>query len=219
MEQESLSFLLAKYFTIKGTVALPGIGVISRHYISASFGSGRTIEPPSFQFAFDNLSDSPTNSQLSYLSGKSGNSKDEVIDSLRQLGQDILYFLQTERRLDWSGIGVFQKDDDGFLSFQAKTVSTQYFESKESIEVEQPVLFNEDKKIDIQTEADEERFEQISDVEAEPVTNSGRKFIILIILICIAIFSFRFFMGHFDLLGPTSQKIHPVNPSATFKQF
>jgi hypothetical protein len=225
MEQVNLPFLLSKYFTIKGSVVIPGVGSINRKYISACISERQNIEAPTCLFMFDKDSDSPSIHQLSYLSGKSGFSLDEVVHTLKELGNEILSYLQKEGKLEWTGIGIFQTDEDGVVSFQAKTISTRYFEPRGSRVVEKPSSFTaeDNRDIIIETEEATEKIEETVTYtpleEPETVENTSNKFALLIILICLALLSFRFFMGQFDPLGPTFQKLNPPPPPATFQKF
>ena len=220
MGQEKISFLLSKYFSLKGAVVVPGIGMVRREHMHAQRSQNDFVDPPSYTFSFDGYALSPSENQVTYISVKTGFSFADVLLFLDQLGKDISAFLDRERKLDWSGVGVFQKDEDGIVTFHAKTISTLYLKPLFYNIIEKPI--SEDFSNVIDTPVSDQQALTASEELLEenvPAQIHSHKFALLIILICFVIFSLRFFMGHFEFLGPTIEKIHPIQPPAQYQKY
>jgi hypothetical protein len=220
MGQEKISFLLSKYFSLKGAVVVPGIGLLRREHMHAQRSHNDFVHPPSYTFSFDGYALSPSENQVTYISVKTGFSFADVLLFLDQLGKDISAFLDRERKLDWSGVGVFQKDEDGLVTFHAKTISTLYFKPLFPNDIEKPISDEFSTVIDT-ANSDQQDLTTSEELLEEngPTRYNPAKFALFIILICMAIFCFRFFMGHFEFLGPTIEKIQLKQPPAQYQKY
>lgn len=201
--------------------------MVRRVRASASHQEANQVyEPPFFQIHIDlNTVDIPSR-QHQYLVERTGTTIQEIKQMLEDLGQFICRYLEKERKLDWLGIGLFHMDEDGLISFQTKTISTQYFlpvayqkvtleEKSASIDVD---LIKDD-GIELESETIVDENEIIEEEELSYGWQPWQKFALMLFLLAAMIFSIRFFMGDFNVLGPTLQKIHPKAPSATYSQY
>jgi hypothetical protein len=226
MQFEQLSFLLSKYYFLSGSVFIPGLGMISRQRTSSLHQpENMTYDPPSFLIQFDHQAERDPQRQLHYLVAKTGNAIQEMQDQLLVLGQSICRYLENERKLEWLGIGSFHMDEEGDISFQPKTISTHYFVpvAYQQLVQKNTTESTEEKIYEVkQEEPETESVVESEEYAEEDQINVGwqpwQKFALMIVILSALFLSIRFFMGNFDPLGPTLQKLHPKSAPATYSK-
>lgn len=182
-------------------------------------------DPPTFQIQFQDHPEYDLQIQLQYLVARTGNALQEVQQLLLDLGQSICRYLEKERKLEWFGIGSFHMDEEGAISFQSKTMPTRYFIPVvyQQFERENSTASIEEKVYESENpEPETDDIVEIEEHTDEEQVNSGwqpwQKFALLIIVLSVALFTVRFFMGNFNPLGPTLQKLHPKVAPATYSK-
>jgi hypothetical protein len=216
MATENLSLLLSKYFGLNGRVVIPGIGLLNRIYDSAANQFvDKKYQPPTYKILFDEKSWLVPQSQLKYISRFTGYALNEIQVYLEELGRSIFAALEKDRKIEWIGMGLFQMDEDGVVSFQPRHTQTQYLNEITYAHVirknvEHSIIVGASEKTNHEME---EYFEELKNQQH---WKSWQKLAIIISLISLAIILVRFTMGNFLPLGPTYEKLDTKFPAATY---
>lgn len=216
MAIENLSILLSRYFGLSGKVVIPGVGLLSRLHDSASNQFiNKKFQPPSYNIVFEDKTSVVPQGQLNYISRLTGDAFYEIHGYLEELGRSIYAALEKDRKIEWIGMGLFQMDEDGVLSFQPKHAQTLYLKE---ITYTHVIRKNVEHSIIVGTseKTNHEMEEYFEDLKNQPYWKSWHKLALIIILISLTIVLVRFTMGNFGLFSPTYQSIHPKFPDATY---
>jgi hypothetical protein len=216
MAIDNLSLLLSKYFGLSGRVVIPGLGLLNRLHESAlNQFVDKNYHPPTYKIVFEDKSSVVPQGQLQYISRLTGTALHEIHGYLEDLGRSVYAALVRDRKIEWIGMGLFQMDDDGIVSFQPRHSSTKYLNDIKYIhvvrkEVEHSIIVGASEKTNHEME------EYFEDLKNRSYWQTWQKLALFIMLISLTIVLIRFAMGNFGLLGPAYQNLHPTFPEATY---
>lgn len=216
MAIENLSLLLSKYFGLSGRLVIPGIGLLNRIHDSATHQFvDKKYHPPTHKIIFEDKSSLVPQAQLTYLSRLTGSTLLEIQGRLEELGRSIYAALEKDRKIEWMGMGVFQMDVNGKVSFEPRNASVQYFKE---ISYTHVIRKNAEHAIivGVSEKTNHEMEDYLEDLKNQPSWQTWQKLALIILLISLAIVLIRFTMGNFDPLGPTYENLDPKFPAATY---
>lgn len=216
MAIENLSLLLSKYFGLSGRVVIPGIGLLNRIHDSATHQFvDKKYHPPTYKIIFEVKTSLVPQAQLTYLSRLTGSTLHEIQGHLEELGRSIYAALERDRKIEWMGMGLFQMDLDGMVSFEPRNASVQYLKE---ISYTHVIRKNAEHAIivGVSEKTNHEMEDYLEDLKNQPSWQTWQKLALIILLISLAIVLIRFTMGNFDPLGPTYENLDPKFPAATY---
>ena len=125
MLPNQLPQLLYRYFTLNGSVLIPGLGQLNLCRIPAiNDFIGKKILPFSYVIRFDQWEDIVPGAQLKYIQKHVGLDSELLQAQLNDLGEEMKSRLEAEGRLEWQGLGFFSLNEHGDIVFHQKNHAT-----------------------------------------------------------------------------------------------
>jgi hypothetical protein len=217
MQYVELPSLLYRYFSLSGSVSIPGLGALSMVRIPAVIDfSTRQFFPPFQVLKFKTSNSDSTPEQSNYIARLSGMNKEHVDNELKMLGEELKTRLMAERKLEWMDVGSFSVSDEGEIGFVPKTLATEFFTPVHYVHVLRPnaehtIKVGEDEK----TNTDMEVF--FEDQRANEGKNKWKKAALAMVFIAALLLAIRFMFGSFDLIESRYNPLKFVSPKATYR--
>ncbi len=216
MQHVELPSLLYRYFSLNGSVSIPGLGALSLKRMPAvNDFSSKQLLPPAQVLKFNANINPTSGEQSNYIARLSGLKKEHVDNELKILGEELKARLMAERKLEWMDVGSFSVSDEGEIGFVPKTVTTEFFTPVHYVHVLRPdaehtIKVGEDEK----TNTDMEVF--FEDQRANAGKNKWKKAALVLVSIALLLLAIRFMFGSFDLL---ESRYNPLKftPKATYR--
>jgi hypothetical protein len=208
--------LLYKYLACKGSVNIPGIGTLQlKRKPALNIFSEKRVDAFEFQFIFNSIALPPPSDQLHFLERYCSISKSEIMDLLESLKSETIQKINSDRKLEWIGVGLFLKDESDRLVFQPKLQTIEYYPSisyqhvlRES--ASHAVLVGE-------SERSSEEMETYFEERKRGVGSSKWAIPALVLAILALLIVFiRFSFGNFNLSEGRYNSLHPTLPPATY---
>mgnify|MGYP003847840909 FL=1 len=217
MQYVELPSLLYRYFSLSGSVSIPGLGALSLKRIPAvnDFSSKQLLPPAQVLKYTANINPS-SGEQSNYIARLSGLNKEQVDNELKILGEELKSRLMAERKLEWMDVGSFSVSDEGEIGFTPKTVTTDFFLPVHYLHVLRPdaehtIKVGEEEK----TNTDMEVF--FEDQRANAGKNKWQTAEWVLVLIAALLLAIRFMFGSFDLLESRYNPLKFITPKATYR--
>ncbi len=109
--------LLNQYLLDNHEVLLPGLGLIRTEQLPAQYDiAGRIFESPSLQMKWQSPDEEPSfalQKLLGFVAQQMDISEEEAYSRYQLLKEELQKKLETEGRIDWIPLGVFEKDESG----------------------------------------------------------------------------------------------------------
>lgn len=217
MQYVELPSLLYRYFSLCGSVSIPGLGALSFKRIPAvNDFSSKQLLPPAQVLRFNANINPASGEQSTYIARLSGMKKEDVDNELKLLGEELKTRLMVERKLEWMDVGSFSVSDEGEIGFISKTMTTEYFRPVQYVHVLRPdaehtIKVGEEEK----TNTDMEVF--FEDQRANAGKNKWQKAAILLVFVAALLLGIRFMFGSFDLLESRYNPLKFITPKATYR--
>jgi hypothetical protein len=217
MQYVELPSLLYRYFSLSGSVSIPGLGALSLKRIPAvNDFSSRQLFPPAQVLKYNANINSASVEQASYIARLSGMNKEHVDNELKILGEELKTRLMTERKLEWMDVGSFSVSDEGEIGFVPKTVTTEFFAPVHYVHVLRPdaehtIKVGEEEK----TNTDMEVFFEDQRANAEKI--KWEKAALVLVSIALLLLAIRFMFGSFDFLDSRYNPLKFITPKATYR--
>ena len=217
MQYVELPSLLYRYFSLSGSVSIPGLGALSLKRIPAvnDFSSKQLLPPAQVLKYTANINPS-SGEQSNYIARLSGLNKEQVDNELKILGEELKNRLMAERKLEWMDVGSFSVSDEGEIGFAPKTVTTEFFAPVHYVHVlradaEHTIKVGEEEK----TNTDMEVF--FEDQRSNAGKNKWQKAALVLVLIAVLLLGIRFMFGSFDLRESRYNPLKFITPKATYR--
>ena len=217
MQYVELPSMLYRYFSLSGSVSIPGLGALSLKRIPAvnDFSSKQLLPPAQVLKYTANINPS-SSEQSSYISRLSGLNKEHVDNELKILGEELKSRLMAERKLEWMDVGSFSVSDEGEIGFVPKTVTTEFFAPVHYVHVlradaEHTIKVGEEEK----TNTDMEVF--FEDQRANSGKNKWKKAALVLVSIALVLLAIRFMFGSFDFFESRYNPLNFITPKATYR--
>jgi len=217
MQYVELPSLLYRYFSLSGSVSIPGLGALSLKRIPAvnDFSSKQLLPPAQVLKYTANINPS-SGEQSNYIARLSGLNKEQVDNELKILGEELKSRLMAERKLEWMDVGSFSVSDEGEIGFVPKTVTTEFFAPVHYVHVlradaEHTIKVGEEEK----TNTDMEVF--FEDQRANAGKNKWKKAALALVSIALLLLAIRFLFGSFDFLESRYNPLKFITPKATYR--
>ncbi len=217
MQHVELPSLLYRYFSLNGSVSIPGLGALSLKRMPAvNDFSSKQLLPPAQVLKFNANINPTSGEQSNYIARLSGLKKEHVDNELKILGEELKARLMAERKLEWMDVGSFSVSDEGEIGFVPKTVTTEFFTPVHYVHVLRPdaehtIKVGEDEK----TNTDMEVF--FEDQRANAGKNKWKKAALVLVSIALLLLAIRFMFGSFDLLESRYNPLKFITPKATYR--
>jgi len=217
MQYVELPSLLYRYFSLKGSVSIPGLGALSLKRIPAvNDFSGKQVLPPTQLFAFNTNINPSSGEQSQYIARLTGMDREHVDNELTLMGAELKNRLITERKLEWMDVGSFSLSDEGEIGFVPKTVTTDFFAPVHYKHVLRPdaehtIKVGEEEK----TNTDMEVF--FEEQRANASKNKWQKAAMALFFMAALLLTIRFMFGSFDLLESRYNPLKIITPKATYR--
>lgn len=215
MSFTQLPQVLYRYFSLNGSVHIPGLGQLNLCRIPAiNDFIGKKILPFSYVIRYDRWEEGIPPEQLAYLQKHAGMDKSQLDEQLEILGFEMKLRLEQEGKIDWQGLGTFMLNENGEIVFHQKMNNTATHADvryKHVIreKVDHPVVVGEQETTLAEME---EYFEE----KPKPSFFSGwRLGAAIITAVIVSALSVRFFMGNFDIFEPMYSPLHLNDPVST----
>lgn len=217
MKHEELPSMLYRYFSLNGSVSIPGLGALSFKRIPAvNDFSSRQCLPPSQVLRFNANIDSPSGEQSKYIARLAGKDRENVDSEMKLLGDALKTRLMAERKLEWMDVGSFSVSDEGEIGFVPKTLSTEFFAPVHyhhilRSDAVHTIKVGEEEK----TNTDMEVF--FEDQRATAARNKWQKAAMILLLTALLLLAIRFIIGDFDLLESRYNPLNFITPRSTYR--
>ncbi len=217
MQHVELPSLLYRYFSLNGSVSIPGLGALSLKRMPAvNDFSSKQLLPPAQVLKFNANINPTSGEQSNYIARLSGLKKEHVDNELKILGEELKARLMAERKLEWMDVGSFSVSDEGEIGFVPKTVTTEFFTPVHYVHVLRPdaehtIKVGEDEKTNIDMEV------FFEDQRANAGKNKWKKAALVLVSIALLLLAIRFMFGSFDLLESRYNPLKFITPKATYR--
>jgi hypothetical protein len=215
MLPNQLPQLLYRYFTLNGSVHIPGLGQLNLCRIPAiNDFIGKKILPFSYVIRFDQWEDTVPGTQLNYIQKHAGLDDEQLQVQLNDLGEEMKSRLEAEGRLEWQGLGFFSLSEHGDIVFHQKNHATVTHTDVRYTHVirekiDHPVIVGEQEKTLAEME------EYFEEKKSQAFFTGWKRGALILFLLVIALLATRFFMGNFSLFQPLYSPLTPLQPSST----
>ena len=217
MQYVEFPSLLYRYFSLKGSVSIPGLGALSLKRVPAvNDFSRKQVLPPTQLFKFNANIDPSSGDQSNYIARLSGMDKEQVDNELKLMGEELKTRLMAERKLEWMDMGSFSISDEGEIGFVPKTVTTEFFAPVHYMHVLRPdaehtIKVGEEER----TNTDMEVF--FEEQRANASKNKWQKAAMVLFFMAALLLTSRFMFGSFDLLDSRYNPLKFITPKATYR--
>jgi nucleoid DNA-binding protein len=217
MQYVEFPSLLYRYFSLNGSVSIPGLGALSLKRIPAvNDFSRKQVLPPTQLFKFNANVNPASAEQSNYIARLSGMDKEQVDNELKLMGEALKNRLMAERKLEWMDVGSFSLSDEGEIGFVPKTVTTEFFAPVHYVHVLRPdaehtIKVGEEEK----TNTDMEVF--FEDQRTSEGKNKWQKAAMVLVFMAVLLLAIRFMFGSFDLLDSRYNPLKFITPKATYR--
>lgn len=215
MLPNQLPQLLYRYFTLNGSVHIPGLGQLNLCRIPAiNDFIGKKILPFSYVIRFDQWEDIVPGTQLKYIQKHVDLDDEQLQVQLNDLGEEMKSRLEAEGRLEWQGLGFFSLSEHGDIVFHQKnhaTVTHTDVRYRHVIreKIDHAVIVGEQEKTLAEME------EYFEEKKSRVFFTGWKRGALILFLLVIALLATRFFMGNFSLFQPLYSPLNPLQPSST----
>ena len=217
MQYVEFPSLLYRYFSLKGSVSIPGLGALSLKRVPAvNDFTRKQVLPPTQLFKFNANIDPSSGDQSNYIARLSGMDKEQVDNELKLMGEELKTRLMAERKLEWMDMGSFSISDEGEIGFVPKTVTTEFFAPVHYMHVLRPdaehtIKVGEEER----TNTDMEVF--FEEQRANASKNKWQKAAMVLFFMAALLLTIRFMFGSFDLLDSRYNPLKFITPKATYR--
>jgi hypothetical protein len=215
MLPNQLPQLLYRYFTLHGSVHIPGLGQLNLCRIPAiNDFIGKKILPFSYVIRFDQWEDIVPVAQLKYIQKHIGLEPQQLQVQLNDLGAEMKSRLEAEGRLEWQGLGFFSLNEHGDIVFHQKnhtTVTHTDVRYRHVIreKIDHAVIVGEQEK----TLAEMEDY--FEEKKSKVFLEGWKRGALILLILVISLLAARLFMGNFSLSQSPYRPLNPVQPSST----
>jgi hypothetical protein len=209
--------LLYKYLILKGRICIPNFGCLQLGYVSAINNfANKKLYPPKTTIQFNSTEENITPNLVGYLAEQANLSEENTIELLNEFSVQLKVKIDSEEKVDWTGLGTITSLDNGTFSFQSKLPSNLFFDEipyKHIIreKISHAVKVGEDER----TNTDMETY--FIDQKNKSNLKTWKTAALALLILSVMFIFFRFTMGNFNFLDPRQNPIHTAYPSPTYK--
>jgi hypothetical protein len=119
--------LLYQFLIQHHSLNLPGIGTLNfiRKPALDDFGS-KSFYPPEYSLTFDHSKETSSKKLFNWLANVFNCSEFDAIKKVNDFGFNLKQQIQSGKKVNWHGVGIFQLGQDGIIKFDPQTIIVNY---------------------------------------------------------------------------------------------
>lgn len=212
--QLEISKWLYKYFSLNGSVVIPGLGMITLIRVpSTNDFANKLFYPPMYRYRFEYNPDMTDAALSNYLKTNLQLADDELEERLTNFSHQLCDHLNTIGEIDWEGVGSFQNRNNEIVFVPLN--STTYLD-----EIKYEHVIRESYSHDVLTGDRVQTSEDLHAYFEEQKSNkkwSGWKlFSMMILVFSIALITLRIAIGNFSFLDARYDRVVPKQAGVTY---
>ena len=212
--QLEISKWLYKYFSLNGSVVIPGLGIITLIRVpSTNDFANKLFYPPMYRYRFEYSPETTDAAMFSYLKTNLQLTDDELEQRLNDFSRELSDNLNKLGEIDWEGVGSFQNRNNEIVFVPLN--NTTYLD-----EIKYEHVVRESYSHDVLTG---DRIQTSEDLHAyfeEQKSNKkwvGWKLVsMLIFVFSIVLIAVRVTIGNFSLLDARYDRVMPKQAGSTY---
>jgi hypothetical protein len=212
--QLEISKWLYKYFSLNGSVAIPGLGILSLIRVpSTNDFANKLFYPPMYRYRFEHIPEISDEAMFSYLKTNLELTDDDLEQKLALFSQELTDHLNKLGEIDWEGVGSFQNKNNEvvFVPFN----NTTYLDE---IKYEHVVreTYSHDVLTGDRVQTSEDLHAYFEEQKSNKIWDRWKLFSMVILVISIALIIVRATYGNFSLLDARYDRVIPKQAGATY---
>lgn len=214
--QLEISKWLYKYFSLNGSVVIPGLGIITLIRVpSTNDFANKLFYPPMYRYRFEYSPETTDAAMFSYLKSNLHLTDDELEQRLTNFSHELCDNLNKLGEIDWEGVGSFRSQNNEIVFVPLK--STTYLD-----EIRYEHVIRESYSHDVLTgdrvQTSEDLHAYFEEQKSIKKWVSWKLFSIITLLFSIALITFRVMIGNFSLLDAKYGRVVQKQAGATYTQ-
>ena len=213
--QLDISKWLYKYFSLNGSVAIPGLGVLSLIRVpSTNDFANKLFYPPIYRYRFDHSPEITDEGMLSYLKIKLHLTDEQLNQQLAEFSDEICNRLVKLGEIDWEGVGTFRNINNEIVFVPSKNDSVFLNEIKYEHVVRDS--YSHDVLTGDRVQSSEDLQAYFEEQRSNTMGDRWKLFSIIIFVISLALLVIRFMMGSFSILDSRYDRVIPKQALSTY---
>lgn len=207
---------LYKYFSLKGEIGLPGLGVLSLIRVpSTNDFANKLFYSPVFRFHFEQTPEYADASRNAYLRSQLNIGEDELEQMCNAFSLHVSEQLELNGRVEWEGIGLFVLNDAKRIEFVPQKEGDS-FSGKIPYEHVVRESYSHDVLTGDRMQTSDELHQYFEDQRKGIAWQAWKTASLVLISIAAVIITARFFMGNFSVLDARYDQVHANDPSVSY---
>ena len=212
--QLEISKWLYKYFSLNGSVAIPGLGVLSLIRVpSTNDFANKLFYPPMYRYRFEHIPEITDAAMFSYLKTNLQLSDDELEKRLSTFSQELIDQLTKLGEIDWEGVGTFQNQNNELVFIPLN--NTTYLD-----EIKYEHVVRESYSHDVLTgdriQTSDDLHAYFEEKKSNKFWDEWKLFSTIILVLSIALIIIRVTIGHFSILDSRYDRVVPKQSGSTY---
>ena len=212
--QLEISKWLYKYFSLNGSVAIPGLGILSLIRVpSTNDFANKLFYPPIYRYRFEYSPEITDEAMFSYLKTNLQLSDEDLEKKLVAFSQEVKDHLSTFGEIDWEGVGTFQNKSNEVV-FIPISNSTYLDEIKYEHVIRES--FSHDVLTGDRIQTSEDLQAYFEEQKSNKIWDGWKLFSVVVLVISIALIIVRLTFGNFSLMDERYDRISPKQTGTTY---
>lgn len=207
---------LYKYFSLKGEIGLPGLGVLSLIRVpSTNDFANKLFYSPVFRFHFEQTSEFADESRNAYLQSQLNIGEGEVDQLCNSFSHHVAEQLELNGRVEWEGIGFFVLNDAKRIDFVPQK-ELESFSGKIPYEHVVRESYSHDVLTGDRMQTSDDLHQYFEDQRRGMAWQEWQiASLVLVSIAAVAIIT-RFFLGNFSVLDGRYDRVNANETSITY---
>lgn len=207
---------LYKYFSLKGEISLPGLGVLSLIRVpSTNDFANKLFYSPVFRFHFEQTSEYGDESRNAYLRSQLNIGDGELDQMCNSFSLHVAEQLELNGRVEWEGIGFFSLNDAKRIEFFPRK-ELESFTGKIPYEHVVRETYSHDVLTGDRMQTSEDLHQYFEDQRRGIAWPEWKIASVVLISIAAAVITARFFMGNFSFSDARYNRVNANETSITY---
>ena len=205
---------LYKYFSLNGSVAIPGLGILSLIRVpSTNDFANKLFYPPIYRYRFEYSPEITDEAMFSYSKTNLQLSDEDLEKKLVAFSQEVKDHLSTLGEIDWEGVGTFQNKSNEVV-FIPISNSTYLDEIKYEHVIRES--FSHDVLTGDRVQTSEDLQAYFEEQKSNKIWDGWKLFSVVVLVISIALIIVRLTFGNFSLMDERYDRISPMQTGTTY---
>lgn len=207
---------LYKYFSLKGEIGLPGLGVLSLIRVpSTNDFANKLFYSPVFRFHFEQTTEYADVSRNAYLRSKLNIGDGELEQMCNSFSHHVAEQLELNGRVEWEGIGFFALNDAKRIEF-FPLKELESFTGKIPYEHVVRESYSHDVLTGDRMQTSEDLHQYFEDQRRSIAWPEWKIASVVLISIAAAVITARFFLGNFSFLDARYNRLETSESAITY---